>query len=72
MYIKISMLNPKQRNVLAEKLADLGNIAVGSLVFGYVLRSEAFNQFSLMIGVTLMIITYGFAIILERTNNRYE
>ena len=48
------MLNPKQRNVLAEKLADLGNIAVGSLVFGYVLRSEAFNQFSLIIGVMLM------------------
>lgn len=68
------MLNPKQRNVLAEKLADLGNIAVGSLVFGYVLRSEAFNQFSLILGIALMITTYGFAIILERNSNenKYE
>lgn len=66
------MLNPKQRNVLAEKLADLGNIAVGSLVFGYVLRSEAFNQFSLILGIVLMIVTYGFSIILERNNNKYE
>lgn len=65
------MLNPKQRNVLAEKLADLGNIAVGSLVFGYVLRSEAFNQFSLIIGLIIVIAAYGFAIILER-NNKYD
>lgn len=58
--------------MLAEKLADLGNIAVGSLVFGYVLRSEAFNQFSLMLGIVLMIVTYGFSILLERNNNKYE
>jgi hypothetical protein len=36
-------LSPKQRGMLGEKLADLGNIAVGSLVFGVVLRAEAFT-----------------------------
>ena len=42
--------NEKQREVLAKKLADLGNIAVGSLVFGYVVRSEVFNVLSLALG----------------------
>ena len=50
--------NLKQREVLAEKLADLGNIAVGSLVFGYVVRSEAFTGFSLVLGLTIAAAAY--------------
>lgn len=60
------MLNQKQREVLAEKLADLGNIAIGSLVFGVVIRSEAFNYISLILGLLIAIVAYGFAIILEK------
>ena len=58
--------NQKQRQVLAEKLADLGNIAVGSLVFGYVVRSEVFNAFSLVLGLAIAAAAYVFAIALEK------
>jgi len=60
------MLNTRQRGILSEKLADLGNIAVGSLVFGYVLRSDAFNQVSLLLGIIAAILGYGAAIVLEK------
>lgn len=59
------MLNPKQREILAGKLADLGNIAVGSLVFGFVIRSEAFNNLSLLLGLAIALAAYGFAVKLE-------
>ena len=59
-------LNQKQREVLAEKLADLGNIAVGSLVFGYVLKSDAFNNISLLLGIMICVATYIFAIRLAK------
>lgn len=60
-------LNQKQKETLAEKLADLGNISVGSLVFGVVIRSEAFNYISLVLGLLIAAIAYGFAIALEKT-----
>lgn len=59
--------NEKQRTVLAEKLADLGNIAAGSLVFGYVVRSDAFSGWSLVLGLIIAAGTYIFAtVLLER------
>lgn len=58
--------NPKQREVLAEKLADLGNIAIGSLVFGYVIRSEAFNHLSLILGLLVAVAAYWLTVILEK------
>ena len=60
------MLNLKQREVLAGKLADLGNIAVGSLVFGFVIQAEAFNQFSLIIGLAIAVAAYWFAVTLTK------
>lgn len=60
--MKLARLNEKQREVLAEKLADLGNIAVGSLVFGYVLRSEVFNELSLILGIIIAAAAYGVAL----------
>ena len=60
------MLNPRQRETLAGKFADLGNIAIGSLVFGYVLRSDAFNETSLLLGVIVGLLGYGIAVVLER------
>lgn len=59
-------LNSKQREVLAEKLADLGNIAVGSLVFGYVVRSEAFTNFSLVLGLAIAVAAYLFAVTIQK------
>ncbi len=62
-------LNQKQRDVLADKLTDLGNIAVGSLVFGYVVRSDAFNSFSLLLGIIIAAAAYVFAIALENNQS---
>ena len=63
---KNMQLNPRQRDILAEKLADLGNVTAGSLVFGYVLRSDAFNGLSLIIGLTIGFIGYFLAITLQK------
>ena len=59
-------MNQKQRDILAEKLADLGNIAFGSLVFGYVIHSQAFNGFSLIIGFLFAVATYSLTIVLQK------
>jgi hypothetical protein len=60
------MLNKRQREVLADKFADLGNIAIGSLVFGYVLRADAFNAFSLILGFIIAVVAYTFTVALEK------
>jgi len=60
------MLNSRQREMLAGKLADLGNIGFGSLVFGYVVHSQAFNEVSLIIGFLFAIATYSLTILLQR------
>lgn len=62
-------LNERQRNVLAEKLADLGNIAVGSLVFGYVIQSELLNGLSLFLGLTFAALAYALTIALARRSS---
>ena len=60
------MFNFRQREVLGEKLMDLGNIAVGSLVFGYIVRSEAFSGFSLILGIAIATTMYIFSIALVK------
>jgi hypothetical protein len=59
-------LNQRQKEILVQRLGELGNIAIGSLVFGFVLRSEAFNILSLMLGLVIAAATYVFAVILEK------
>ena len=61
-----SRLNEKQREFLAEKLGELGNVAIGSLVFGFVLNSKVFNPLSLMLGLAIASITYLFAVVLKK------
>jgi hypothetical protein len=65
-------LNPKQRDVLSNKLADLGNIAIGSLVFGFVVRTDAFNGLSLVLGICIAVMAYIFAIKLEENKNKTD
>lgn len=60
------MLNERQRSMLSEKLADLGNVAVGSLVFGYILRSDVLNQLSLIFGVIMALLAYLAAIAFKK------
>lgn len=58
--------NPRQKEILAGKFADLGNIAFGSLVFGYVLKSAALNELSLLIGFGVALGAYITAIWLQK------
>jgi len=60
------MWNTRQRGLLSEKLADLGNIAIGSLVFGYVLHSESLNEWSLFFGFSFVVLVYWWAMVLEK------
>ena len=60
------MLNKRQQEVLANKFADLGNIAIGSLVFGYVIRADALNTFSLILGFIVAVVAYAFTVALEK------
>ena len=60
------MLNTKQRERLAHILAELGNVAVGSLVFGFVLRSDKFNVLSLVIGLGIAAVSFFFSVKLDK------
>lgn len=59
-------LNPKQKEILSDKLMDLANIAVGSLVFGVIVRSEAFSYLSVLLGLVIASAAYIFAVKLEK------
>lgn len=50
-------LNRQQRSVLADKLADTGNLAVAGMVFGQTLSGE---PFSLRLAVAGLVIWMGF------------
>lgn len=60
------MLSLDQRKLLAAKLADFGNIAAGSLIFGILVREEAFTQLSILLGLLLLGSAYAVAIVLIR------
>ena len=62
----IPRFNSRQKERLADKIGELGNIAVGSLVFGYVLKSDAFNILSLVLGLVISVAAYIFILILEK------
>ncbi len=51
-------LNQRQRELVAGKMADLGNIAVGSLVFGFIIQSAVLNSFSLVFGFIVAVLAY--------------
>ena len=59
-------LNEQQRKMLVNKFTDLGNISVGALIFGVIVRSDLFNFFSLVLGLAIGASAYLYAIALER------
>lgn len=59
-------LDEAQRNVLAEKLADFGNIAAGSLIFGSIVSERILTVVSVLIGILLFVTSYVFALFLSR------
>lgn len=65
-YFENMQLNQRQRELAAEKLADLGNIAVGSLVFGFVIQSNLLNSYSLLLGMITALLAYSLTLSLTR------
>lgn len=64
--VLLPMLNPKQREVLSEKMADLGNLAAASLIFGTIIREEILPIYSLLLGLALVFVSYLISILLTR------
>jgi hypothetical protein len=60
-------LTPRQRRLLATKLADFGNLAAGSLLFGALLREETLTGLSIGLGMILLVLAYALALVLTRS-----
>jgi hypothetical protein len=55
-------LNDAQRGVLADKLADVANIAVGALLFGQFLGDGPFSPSLAAVGVGIWVFLVGCAV----------
>jgi hypothetical protein len=56
-------LNSRQRSVLAEKLPDAANVAVGALVFGQFLGERPFSLLRAFGGVVVWVLFMALAIL---------
>ena len=61
-------LNEKQRQVVAEKLADFGNIAAGSLIFGAAVSQKLLATPSILVGFAVVITCYVIAARIVKDN----
>ncbi len=59
-------MNPKQREVFAEKLMDVGNIAAGALIFGQFFSEQGFRWGLTLFGLAVMAGLYTYAYFLLR------
>ena len=59
-------MNPKQREVFAEKLMDVGNIAAGALIFGQFFSEQGFRWELTLLGLAVMAGLYTYAYFLLR------
>lgn len=60
------MLTPKQKEILIDKLSDMGNLAVASLIFGSMLQSKLLNSYSLFFGFIIGLAAYLYALALAK------
>lgn len=60
------MLTLRQRRLLAGKVADFGNLAAGSLLFGTLIREEALTLLSMFLGLLLLVVAYVLSVVLSR------
>jgi len=54
------MLNPEQRRWLADKLGDLGNLAIAALLFGQ-LTSDRFRPGAAVVGIITLLVIFFYA-----------
>ena len=57
-------INTKQRQIFAEKMLDLANIAAGALVFGQLVSPEIIRWYLIVVGVGIIFVGYFIAILL--------
>jgi hypothetical protein len=58
------VLKQEQRALLAEKLADAANLAMGALVFGQFLGERSLSPLLAFVGFGLWIVFLGWAIVM--------
>ena len=56
------LLNRAQRTLLAEKLADIANVAAGALIFGQCLSDYSFSLSLAAFGVAIWLMLTSFAV----------
>jgi hypothetical protein len=59
-------LTGRQRDLAADKLADVGNLAAGALIFGQSLGGAGFSTTLAFVGLLVWILCLGFAVRLRR------
>ena len=52
-------LNPRQRNLLIEKVPDVANLGAGSMVFGQILSGQAFSIGWAVFGIAFWFVLFG-------------
>jgi hypothetical protein len=59
-------LNPAQRQVIAEKLMELGNLGAAAMVVGQFVVSQGFNGWLFLFGIVFFLNAYLIGIALMR------
>ncbi len=54
-------LNPKHRQLFAEKILDIGHLAVGALIFGQFISVEPFNWRLTIAALSILFACYSFS-----------
>ena len=52
-------MSDRQRQMFAEKLLDLANIAAGALVFGQFVSGQSINISTFLLGIVLAVVFYA-------------
>jgi hypothetical protein len=60
------LLNRAQRTLLAEKLADIANVAAGALIFGQFLSDYGFSLSLAAFGVAIWLVLTTFAVTIAK------
>lgn len=60
------ILNPKIRQVWAEKIFELTNIGVGALLFGQFFSDKGFSVLATLLGILLIVLGYIISFVLLR------
>ena len=58
--------NPRQRTLVADKLFDAGNVALGAMLFGQFVSQQPFSFALALVGVVLWVTFFAISVALEK------